>query len=240
MQNIAQSAEEFENRIAHYDDVAAVGVALREAILPHGFSASAAGAFVPSLEGARPIFYFQDWPEEWLALYARENFVNHDLVVIEARASIAAFFWSEAIARRTQTVAQRRVFEAAAERGWHDGFAVPFHGPAGYFGLLVMAGIAQTITVALRQHLTLLAIAAHNRCRTLSARLLPSMAEFRLTSREVECLHWVASGDTDDEIGARLGLSSRTVKDYVDNARRKTGARNRAQAVAILIAAGLM
>ncbi len=60
--------------------------------------------------------------------------------------------------------------------------------------------------------------------------------EVHLTSREREALTWVAEGKSDWEIAVILGLSETTVRFHVDNARKKLGAVNRAQAVARLVA----
>uniref|UniRef100_UPI0025DF53BB helix-turn-helix transcriptional regulator n=1 Tax=uncultured Phenylobacterium sp. TaxID=349273 RepID=UPI0025DF53BB len=57
----------------------------------------------------------------------------------------------------------------------------------------------------------------------------------RLTARERDALSWVAEGKSDWEIAVILGLSETTVRFHVDNARRKLGAVNRAQAVARLL-----
>jgi len=45
----------------------------------------------------------------------------------------------------------------------------------------------------------------------------------------------VAEGKTDWEISVILGIAEATVRSHVDNARRKLGAINRAQAVARLV-----
>ncbi len=59
--------------------------------------------------------------------------------------------------------------------------------------------------------------------------------DVRLTGRERDALTWVAAGKSDWEIAAILGLSQTTVRFHVDNARKKLGAVNRAQAVALLV-----
>jgi DNA-binding CsgD family transcriptional regulator len=64
--------------------------------------------------------------------------------------------------------------------------------------------------------------------------------EVRLTARERDALSWVAEGKSDWEISVILGVSETTVRFHVDNARRKLGAVNRAQAVARLAAARLL
>jgi len=64
--------------------------------------------------------------------------------------------------------------------------------------------------------------------------------EVRLTDRERDALWWVAEGKSDWEISVILSVSETTVRFHVDNARRKLGAVNRAQAVARLAAARLL
>ena len=59
--------------------------------------------------------------------------------------------------------------------------------------------------------------------------------DVRLTARERDALSCGAEGKSDWEIAAILGLSETTVRFHVDNARRKLGAVNRAQAVARLL-----
>lgn len=56
-----------------------------------------------------------------------------------------------------------------------------------------------------------------------------------LTERERDSLALVAEGKTDWEISVILGVSEATARFHVDNARRKLGAVNRAQAVARLV-----
>jgi LuxR family quorum sensing-dependent transcriptional regulator len=68
----------------------------------------------------------------------------------------------------------------------------------------------------------------------------PDADEVRLTDRERDVLGWVAEGKSDWEISVILALSETTVRFHVDNARRKLGAVNRAQAVARLAAARLL
>lgn len=61
-----------------------------------------------------------------------------------------------------------------------------------------------------------------------------------LTGRERDCLAFVADGRTDWQIAALLGISEPTVRFHLNNARRKLGAVNRAQAVARFAGRGLM
>lgn len=75
-------------------------------------------------------------------------------------------------------------------------------------------------------------LALTERLMTLTAP--PPTSSVRLTTRERDSLALVAEGKTDWEISVILGIAEATVRFHVDNARRKLGAVNRAQAVARL------
>jgi transcriptional regulator EpsA len=60
------------------------------------------------------------------------------------------------------------------------------------------------------------------------------------TPRELEILGWVREGKTNAEIGSILGLSALTVKNHLFRATKKLDVRTRGQAVARVIALGLL
>jgi DNA-binding CsgD family transcriptional regulator len=53
-----------------------------------------------------------------------------------------------------------------------------------------------------------------------------------LSPRETECLRLSARGKTDIQIGRVLGISPRTARFHVENAKKKLGVATRVQAVA--------
>jgi pimeloyl-ACP methyl ester carboxylesterase/DNA-binding CsgD family transcriptional regulator len=61
-----------------------------------------------------------------------------------------------------------------------------------------------------------------------------------LTSREQEVLTLVASGETNEQIAARLGIAVKTVERHVTNVYRKLGARGRADATRVAVALELV
>lgn len=61
-----------------------------------------------------------------------------------------------------------------------------------------------------------------------------------LSAREKEVLQWVAHGNPNKEIGARLYISERTVKFHVSAILRKLNASNRAEAVQKALKAGII
>ena len=68
---------------------------------------------------------------------------------------------------------------------------------------------------------------------------MPNPADLRLSPRQIECLRLAAAGQTSIEIAATLGLSSRTVDQYVGEACERLKVRNRVQAVAKAVELGL-
>jgi DNA-binding CsgD family transcriptional regulator len=69
---------------------------------------------------------------------------------------------------------------------------------------------------------------------------VPDDAAPGLSPRQVECLRLAAAGKTSVEIAATLGLSSRTVDQYVGEACERLKVRNRTQAVAKAVELGLL
>jgi DNA-binding CsgD family transcriptional regulator len=211
----------------------------RQEIAREGFTASACGAFLPTESGPEPHFFFTDWPELWLKIYQERNFVACDFGVAEARRRISPFTWLEAKSARILSAAERELWDATEAFGWSDGFSVPIHGPAGYFGLVTMGGPARVLPHETRRHLHMLALAVHDRARALTG-LDPSAGpQAPLTARELECLRWVGAGHTDAQIAEMMHISATTVKTHVDGARLKLSARTRAHAVARMVVCGL-
>lgn len=211
----------------------------RQAVALEGFTVSACGAFLPTENGPEPHFFFTDWPDVWLKLYEERNFVACDFGVAEARRRMTPFTWLEAKAARNLSAAERELWEASAAFGWTDGFSVPIHGPAGYFGLVTMGGKARTLPQETRRHLHMLALAVHDRARALTGLDPAAGPQAPLTARELECLRWVGAGHTDAEIAGVMRISAATVKTHEDGARHKLGARTRAHAVARMVVCGL-
>lgn len=230
---------EFADTLAACKTIDAVKDYFKQRIAVHGYTASACGAFVPTDKGPETHFFFQDWPPDWIELYVQRNFLAADYVVAESRRRITPFTWLEAKAERTLSRAEQDIWDTAAEWGWTDGFSVPIYGPGGYFGLVTMAGKEQPMPSALRGELHQLAFLTHERCRTLTGVAPVADPQATLTHRELECIRWVAAGKTDAAIAKLLGVSQTTVRSHIDQARRKLGARTRAQAIARLVLSGL-
>jgi DNA-binding CsgD family transcriptional regulator len=62
----------------------------------------------------------------------------------------------------------------------------------------------------------------------------------QLSPRQIDCLRLAAKGMTSIQIAGSLGISARTVDQYVADACTRLKVRNRIQAVAIAVALGLI
>ena len=126
-------------------------------------------------------------------------------------------------------LARRYAAEAAITDGWGDpgawlrGAEQWAHGK-GHTGL-------QAACVALGRR----AGVRPARRRHGAAEVPPRLARLGVTSREVDVLLLIAEGRTNADIAARLYLSPRTVKGYVESLLSKTGASNRTQLAALAV-----
>ena len=177
----------------------------------------------------RPLFGRD--PVGWSARYLSEGLAPLDPTLSLVFSSGAPFTWSEAASMRLQP-AQARVFEEAARTGLTAGFVVPVAGCLGEVSAVLLAGDRDP-DVDPRERATLSALAT---VLATYGRPFVEIGDDKptgtpLTSRETECLTWVAQGKTDWEIGTIVGISPRTVGVHIENARAKVEAATRTQAV---------
>lgn len=221
---------------------AEVETLFKELVAEDGFDAVACGSVVHTTATVPPLFFFNSWPRRWIELYAERSFLYHDPAVNTASRRMAPFTFTEAIDEAPETPGKRELLNAFHDFGWVEGFAVPIHGPGGYFGLVTMAGrkSATDLTPPVRARLHMAAFAAHERCRRIGAPAVGAGSPERLTPREFECMRLVAAGRTDRDVADALGISMATARFHIDGARRKLNAETRSHAVAILVRIGLL
>ena len=123
------------------------------------------------------------------------------------------------------------------ERGSHDCLYVAFSTKDKFRAAErgTMALVLPYIDTALRQitHLPHQSAAHHN--GTVVASPSAAQAEFNLSQRECEILHWVSKGKTNPEIAQILNISAFTVKNHMQRVFQKLNVTNRAQAVSKLM-----
>ena len=112
-----------------------------------------------------------------------------------------------------------------------DGLVVPvYDGDEPVAGFL-FGGETIDASALTRAMLQILAHAGFERYRVLKSGKRP-FTPHALTTREIQCLRAAATGKGDAEVGADLGISSRTVRFHIDGAKTKLKANTRVQAIA--------
>jgi two-component system NarL family response regulator len=107
---------------------------------------------------------------------------------------------------------------------------------AGAKGYLVKVANCEQIEAAIR------AVAAGDSLfpTPISLKLVEAVARPELSKRELDVLHFIATGKSNKEIGAVLYISEVTVKGHVRSILEKLGAKGRSEAIAIAVKRGLI
>ena len=207
---------------------AAVGRAFFGALNPFGVRAIYARVLgVPHTPETERVFS-RISPPGWEELYEDRQFAAVNFLPRAVSHRADPFRWSDVT---LHTDAERELLDAVGSFGCPDGLAVPCHGPHGYqavvsLGFERLSGIAP----AERAAIEVATAALHGHMRGCLRIVAPQASP--LSVRERDCLSFVAEGKSDGEIAVVLGISTATVATHVQGARRKLGAKTRAQAVA--------
>jgi LuxR family quorum sensing-dependent transcriptional regulator len=179
------------------------------------------------------------WPDGWAKMFQEKNFAAVDPVVHQMLVQHTGFRWRD-VRKRVSGVAAE-VMDSARDFSMNEGFGIPVHSRSG--GKIIgvsMAGPESTLDSREEASLHLATIYFEARLEALRNQEAKDLTQpkdiapsiIKLTTRERDCLSWVASGKTDWEIGQILGISATTTKEYVNRAMHKLDSVTRAQAVA--------
>lgn len=148
---------------------------------------------------------------------ARQTEIPFGLAEAFRQSGVSAAAWAEGLPRGFETF---------------HGAVIPVYDGGRLAWWVCFAGeqpIAQRSTMCM---LAAASYAAHARAMELMSR---SGKQRLLTPREIVCLRRAASGKSDSEIARELGISGRTVRYHIGNAKEKLGVRTRMQAVARIL-----
>lgn len=181
-------------------------------------------------------------PDGWSELYKTRNYRAFDPLFREAAERCLPRFWDQTTFRDNPL--GHEIYEAAALYGMGHGIHMLVHAPqSNPLNFFIVAAPERRIDATRRRAIArsfpeLWAIGTYGR------KLLPmvprpgTVAAYRFSARELECLKCVAQGMTSRDIGDALGISDRTVDAHIAHAISKTGARNRREALARAIGNG--
>jgi DNA-binding CsgD family transcriptional regulator len=204
-----------------------------------GFGARAYDASGGSASWMRAPGVFASIPPKSWAGSASGAFVERldPLPAAARRMRRPAFLWSDASPKSDRRWAD--YWDALREHGIADGTAVHLFAPGGVTSRVTLALADGRMEARTRKALELASYALLDRMLTLSVPKRPQRTAL-LSPRERDCMSYAAQGMTDAQIGEKLGVAESTAHFYVEQSKRKLGVRTRAQAVAQLIAAGVL
>ncbi|MDA4848274.1 helix-turn-helix transcriptional regulator [Hoeflea poritis] len=178
------------------------------------------------------------FPEEFVNVYKRKLYAV-DPVMQAALIGIKPVDWQE---RHRNEPAARKTFAVAADYGIGDtGMSIPLlsrGNEAALFSIYVEIRPEEwpRYRKEVIGELQVLATYLHSARRQGSQDAITA----DLTARESEVLTWTAAGKSYWEISMILGISDRTVRFFMTNARHKLGAVTNSQAVALAVSQGII
>jgi DNA-binding CsgD family transcriptional regulator len=218
----------------------AVGRAFYDALAPfgaRGFGARAYAANGGSSDEGNAVAFAQILPTTWKASASARLVESLDPLPKAARKlGRPSFLWSEASPRSGRRWDE--YWSALDEHGIGEGLAVHFFAPNGMTSRVSVGFTRASLPTTEMKAIELASYALLNRLIALTPAIAPPSPG--LSPRERDCLAFVAQGLSDGEIAERLGIATATAHFYVEKAKRKFGAKTRAQAVARLITSGLL
>ena len=182
--------------------------------------------------GSDRLIRLDNYPGAWAEELLTRHDVAADPVHLASLRTNAGFEWDELGEFLPLSSSQRRILERSRHYGLGPGFTVPANIPGEPSGSCSFA-VGRGRSLPDRQLMCAELIGVH---AFRAARRIYGFAEAgeipRLSRRERQCLRLVAAGKTDWEIGAILGISHETARQYVKRARAAYDVVSRAQLVA--------
>ncbi len=231
MSEILQAVQVAES-IRHTRSTGEIWRALKSFVGPLGFTQlSVLSTLDASADKLAPHVMYIDAPAKFVDAFDQRALLHHYPLIQHALTTSDPFTVRQVQARGL-TAEQRNALEfVGSELNLTSGFVVPVRRAGKMLGVVMFGGVRCRLGPIERSTLHLLAHSAV--VRAIDLKDAPKeAATSELSPRERQCLQWASKGKTDAEIGVILGISARTARFHIENAKRKLGAATRVQAVA--------
>ena len=230
-------ALQFYTDLQQLTSVAACADLFKQTVAKFGIHAFACGE-IDLAERDRNVMFIAEWPKAWVRYYLKSGLVDSDPILNALQVCRSAFSFSDI--RRDQQFSNldRAMVRAAAEHGWARGLAVPVARGGTRFGLVTLIGRGEEFEQSQRAYLCLISECLLTRIRSLGPEVV-YVAPAGMSRREIEAARLVALGFSDEEIGAKLGISASTAHHHVERARGHLKARTRAHMAALCVSLGI-
>lgn len=172
-----------------------------------------------------------NFPRSWLEYFFENKFSTHDPIHLASYRTSVGFRFDQIPSLIPITDRQQKIMEASRLAGLTDGFCVPAHIPGetnGTCTFVVEDGAPLPIeNLPMAQLVGSFAYEAARQLIMKGEKVV--RAGEALTTRQLECIILVGKGKTDWEIGHVLGIREDTVKEHLEEARRRCGVSRRAE-----------
>jgi DNA-binding CsgD family transcriptional regulator len=179
------------------------------------------------------------YPASWIKRYLQMGYVDVDPVVREGFLRTLPFDWSEL---KIQRAAEASFLADALAHGVGPrGFSIPVRSKNGHRALFSISSSRsenEWVSFLRSTQPTLIQIANRVHRRVIDEVLGDDRPH--LTTRELECLRWVARGKDTSEIAIILNISPHTARYYLKSARYKLDSVTSAQAVSKAVKLGIL
>ncbi|MEY9235426.1 LuxR family quorum sensing-dependent transcriptional regulator [Bradyrhizobium japonicum] len=208
--------------------MAVVGAALKQLGIDHYIF-----SFVPTAtESLADVQLVNRLPEGWLEAYTEQGFQADDPGFRYSQLTACPFRWLKEAPYDPENRRVAELLQFNRDFGIVDGFVIPVLSPIARLGQVWLGGAEIDLPARALPALHLMSLTAFN--RVLQIKGVPSTVT-TLTAREREVLTRAAVGESADQIARALNLSTPTVVLHLKNCRKKLGAKNITQAVAIAL-----
>ena len=179
------------------------------------------------------------YPASWIKRYLQMGYVNVDPVLREGFLRALPFEWSELT---IGTAAEGALLMDALAHGVGPfGLSIPVRSKRGHRGLFSISfsrSKDEWDEFRRKNFETLIEVANRLHRRAIAEEFGEDQPH--LTTRERECLNWVALGKDAGDIAIILNISPHTARDYLKSARHKLDCVTSAQAVSKAVKLGLL
>jgi len=237
-QMLFSEIQEFVSEVISETDIENLKNILTKYIKPLGFDMHTCISVVNPENAPPSSLKILEFPERWIERYLNKNYCNEDVIFKKAMRDMRAFRWSDV--KRVDRKAQK-IFSESCEFGISNGVTVPIFLPGFYPVTINIVGDNLDISDDNYHAIHLMAVYYYNAIiRIQKSENNESSENFDLTSREKDCLRWVAQGKSEIDISDILSLSHHTVHTHIERAKKKLNVRTRTQAAVVAVQCGLI
>ena len=233
----AEEALRFYAELQQSMSVAACADLFRNAVAGFGIEAFACGE-IDLEDRDRNVMFIAEWPKAWVRYYLKSGLIDRDPILNALQVCRSAFSFTDIRHDPRFSNLDRAMLREAAEHGWARGLAVPISRGGTRFGLVTLIGRGEEFEQSQRAYLCLISECLLTRIRSLGVEV-DYVAPAGMSKREIEAARLVALGFSDEEIGAKLGISASTAHHHVESARSRLKAKSRAHMAALCVSLGI-